>query len=69
MSKLTYNMIGEQEINKIIEKLSPLERKVVPLLNKSFEEILKESGLDGVSLVRALKFLESKDILKLKSLL
>src|SRR3989344_5314408 len=66
MSKLTYNMIGEQEINKIIEKLSPLERKVVPLLNKSFEEILKESGLDGVSLVRALKFLESKDILKLK---
>ena len=66
MSKLTYNMIGEQEINQIIEKLSPLERKVVPLLNKSFEEILKESGLDGVSLVRALKFLESKDILKLK---
>ena len=52
--------------DEIIESLSPLERKVIFHLSLSFNEIKKKAGLDDVSLLRALRFLESKSILKLK---
>src|SRR3989344_8044839 len=55
------------DINSIIEKLSPLEIKVIPFLKEPIEKIEKKSGLDNVSVLRALKFLESKRILKLKT--
>jgi len=54
-------------INEIIEKLSPLERKIVPFLHKGIEEIEKSTELDNVSVLRGLKFLENKEVLKLKS--
>lgn len=53
-------------IDELIGKLSPIERKVVPFLNSNIEQIKKKSGLDEVSTLRALKFLENKGILKLK---
>lgn len=54
-------------IEKIGEKLSPLERKVIPHLNLSLKEIKEKTGLDSTSLLRALKFLENKNILKIKT--
>jgi phenylalanyl-tRNA synthetase alpha chain len=53
------------QIQDAIEKLSPLELKVIPFLNDSFEEIKQKSGLDETSLIRALKFLETKELLKI----
>ncbi len=56
-----------KEPEEIIEKLSPLEIKIIPHLKKPIDEIEKESGLDNVSVLRALKFLEAKGILKLET--
>src|SRR3989344_1302553 len=53
------------EIQKIIESLSPLERKIIPFLNLSLEEIKEKTKLDQTSLMRALKFLENKNIISL----
>ncbi len=55
----------DNNIEKITESLSPLELKVIPFLNSSIEEIIKKTGLDMVSLLRAFKFLEAKGLLKL----
>ena len=52
-------------ISEIIEKLSPIEQKIIPFLNYSVDEIKKKSGIDEVSVLRALKFLEAKNIIKL----
>src|SRR3990172_4867553 len=54
-------------ISGIIEKLSPLEIKIIPYLKEPVEKIGKKSGLDSVSVLRALKFLESKNLVKLKT--
>lgn len=57
------------EISKIIESLSPNERKILPYLEeKTPEKISIKSGLDEVSVTRALSFLENKGIVKLKQL-
>ncbi|MEK6825430.1 MAG: phenylalanine--tRNA ligase subunit alpha [Nanoarchaeota archaeon] len=53
------------DIQKIVEMLSPLERKIIPFLGASLQELEKKSDLDRVSVLRALKFLENKDIVKL----
>src|SRR3989344_1374893 len=50
---------------ELIDSLSPLERKVIPYLNLSFKEIKNKSGLDKVSVLRALSFLEKKGVLSL----
>jgi phenylalanyl-tRNA synthetase alpha chain len=55
-----------QDIQKIIESLSPLERSVIPHLNLSFEEIKEKTGFDSVSLTRALHFLSNKGLIVLK---
>ncbi len=55
------------EIQKLTEMLSPLERKIIPFLHASVEEIERKSGLDKVSVLRALKFLESKGVLKIQT--
>lgn len=54
------------EIKKIILKLHPLERKVLPFLDKEsdFSQIVKKSGLKEVEVRRALQWLENKKILK-----
>jgi phenylalanyl-tRNA synthetase alpha chain len=57
----------DKNISEIIEQLSPIERKITPYLNSSVSEITKKSGLDHTSVLRALRFLENKGLLKLKS--
>ncbi|MEK6850058.1 MAG: phenylalanine--tRNA ligase subunit alpha [Nanoarchaeota archaeon] len=54
------------KLNEIIEKLSPIERKIVPFLNLRIDEIIKKSGLDETSVLRALRFLENKELVKIK---
>lgn len=54
------------EIQQLIEKLSPLERKIVPYLKEEIESIKAKTGLDDTSVLRALKFLETKQILTIR---
>jgi len=55
------------KISNIIETLSPIERKIIPFLDKGVLEIVSSSGLDKTSVLRALKFLENKSIVKLET--
>ncbi len=56
----------EQDINKLIESLSPNERKILPYLEeKSITEICKKAGLDKTSMTRALEYLQNKKIITL----
>lgn len=55
------------EINKIVESLSPLERKILPHLKNSSDKIQELTNLDQTSLLRALKFLENKQALSLQT--
>ncbi|MBD3247160.1 phenylalanine--tRNA ligase subunit alpha [Candidatus Pacearchaeota archaeon] len=59
----------ENKVNKrLIESLSPNERKIIPLLKeKSIVSISKKSNLDKVSVLRSLEYLQNKDIVKLSS--
>ncbi|MBS3088482.1 phenylalanine--tRNA ligase subunit alpha [Candidatus Pacearchaeota archaeon] len=56
-----------QDINKLLESLSPLEIKILPYLNLTIEEIKQKTQLDNTSVLRALKFLENKSILKVET--
>ena len=53
-------------LSKLIETLHPLERKVLPHLktSKNLKEIKKNSNLSEVEIIRALQWLENKNILK-----
>jgi len=59
--------LEREKIEKITEQLSPLERKIVPYLLDKPDSIAKKSGLDNVSVARALKFLQQKGILIMNS--
>ncbi|HLC53547.1 MAG TPA: phenylalanine--tRNA ligase subunit alpha [Candidatus Nanoarchaeia archaeon] len=52
-------------IDGIIERLSPLERKIIPYLKSDIEIIKKKTGLDETSVVRALRFLSGKGIIEI----
>ena len=55
------------ESEKLIESLHPLERKVLPCASlRNVEKIMEETGLAEVEVVRALQWLENKNILKQK---
>ena len=54
-------------MEKIIESLSPIERKIIPFLNLSIDEIKEKSDLDQTSVLRALRFLENKGFVKIKA--
>ncbi len=56
------------EVEKIIDGLHPLERKVIPSLKKytRFEYLIKDSGLKDVEVMRALQWLENKKVLEIK---
>lgn len=56
-----------ESLQKVIDKLSPLERKIIPYLYLSLKEIREKSNLDNTSVLRALKFLEAKDVLKVST--
>lgn len=57
--------MGEKDLSKILETLSPIERKVVPYLNSGLKSIVEKSGLDQTTVLRALDFLQSKGVLKI----
>ncbi len=56
-----------EDIQGLIEKLHPLERKVVPFLNKhkQFNDLVKESKLKEIEVMRALQWLQNKQVLKI----
>ena len=55
-----------EKIENIISSLSPIERKIMPFLGLSVNKIIENSGLNKTSVLRALKFLENKDLVKIK---
>src|SRR3989338_7364831 len=56
------------EIKKLAESLNPSERKVVKVLDNfsSFHDILKVTELKDVEVMRALQWLQNKNIIKIK---
>ncbi len=54
-------------MNKIIESLSPHERKILPFLadGENIVEICKKTNLDKVSVLRAMEYLQNKGIIKI----
>ncbi len=57
------------ELTNLISKLHPLERKVLPVLQTESElsAIVKSSGLQEIEVMRALQWLENKNLLKINS--
>jgi phenylalanyl-tRNA synthetase alpha chain len=55
-------------INNIISSLSPVERKIFPLLKeeKNFDNLATISNLDNIEIMRALQWLENKNLIKIK---
>lgn len=50
---------------KLIESLSPNERKILPHLGEKISEICKKSNLDKTSVIRSLEYLQNKNIVKI----
>ncbi len=58
-----------KDIKKILESLSPNEKKILPHLEeKNISEICKKSNLDKVSVIRSLNYLKSKGIIEVSSI-
>lgn len=53
------------DIKKISESLSPNEIKIIPHLSDSVDNICEKTGLERVSVLRALEFLEKKGAVKI----
>ena len=56
------------EIKKLAESLNPIERKVVKVLDNfsSFHDIIKITGLKDIEVMRALQWLQNKNMIKIK---
>lgn len=55
-----------EKLEKLIDSLSPNEKKIIPLLEeKNIVEICKKSNLDKVSVLRSLEYLKTKEIIEL----
>jgi phenylalanyl-tRNA synthetase alpha chain len=54
------------DLQKLIESLSPNERKILPYLEEPIVEICKKANLDKVSVIRALEYLANKKIIRLE---
>jgi hypothetical protein len=56
-------------INNIISMLHPLERKVLPILNKTtdFDKVIEQSNLKDIEVMRALQWLSNKNLLILET--
>lgn len=59
-------MSSDQEIQKIVESLSPIERKILPHIDKSINSISEKSDLDKTTVLRALQFLSNKGLISLQ---
>ncbi len=57
------------DIDKLSKSLHPLERKVLPFISKhtTVDELVKETKLKDVEVMRALQWLENKEIISLVS--
>ncbi len=55
------------EHDKLLDSLSPIERAIIPYLHSNIKEIVKKSGQDNTTVLRALTFLENKGLIKLKT--
>ncbi|MBU3941481.1 MAG: phenylalanine--tRNA ligase subunit alpha [Nanoarchaeota archaeon] len=57
-----------KEIRELAETLHPYERKILPFLkdNKSLKELVKASKMQEIEVMRALQWLENKNILLIK---
>ena len=56
------------EIDRLLATLHPLERKVLPFLSKvtTAKELVEQSGLKDVEVIRALQWLENKKVLDIQ---
>ncbi|MEM4330876.1 MAG: phenylalanine--tRNA ligase subunit alpha [Candidatus Pacearchaeota archaeon] len=54
----------KEEKNKILEALSPLERKVLPFAEGNVIDICEKTKLDKTSVLRALTFLQNKGLVQ-----
>ncbi|MEA3414379.1 MAG: phenylalanine--tRNA ligase subunit alpha [Nanoarchaeota archaeon] len=53
-------------MEKLMESLSPMERKILPFLEeRNISDICKKSNLDKISVLRALEYLQNKNLVKL----
>ncbi len=57
----------EKQVQDILEALSPLEQKILPVLGKDISEIESQTSLDKTSINRGLGFLSSKKIVEIKT--
>ena len=56
----------KKDIEKIIDSLSPNERKIINFIHlKNFEELKKKSDLSYAAIMRSLEFLSNKNIIKI----
>ena len=53
------------DMKKLIESLSPNEIKILPYIEENISKICEKSGLDKVSVLRALEYLEDKNVVKI----
>ena len=56
---------GDKKIERVAESLSPHELKILPYLEEQIIDICKKTNLDKVSVLRALEYLQNKEIVKL----
>ncbi|MBT4135485.1 phenylalanine--tRNA ligase subunit alpha [archaeon] len=57
-----------KDMTKLIESLSPNERKIIPFLNeKNLDNLREKTNLESTAIVRALEFLSNKDLIKTSS--
>lgn len=54
-------------MDKLIESLSPNERKIIPHLDESVNNICKKTNMDKVSVLRALEYLQNKKIIEMET--
>ncbi len=57
------------DVDKLVESLHPLERRVVPFLKgcSNLRQLMEKSGLSEAEAMRALQWLENKDVLEIES--
>ncbi len=61
-------MVVKMDIDKLVKSLHSLERKVLPFIseNINIQKIIEKSGLKDVEVMRALQWLENKNIISVK---
>lgn len=55
----------DKKTERIVESLSPYELKILPYLEEKIADICRKTNLDKVSVLRALEYLQNKEIVKL----